>query len=95
MSSSLEKSILSMPLLNGSETKCRDATRYRRLARTPWQSTDEELMEIFNLLNHPNFQLPGLPNDIFDSTGPNPAVGLLTSTTTSSRQIQLGFKLIW
>jgi hypothetical protein len=34
--------------------------------------------------------------DIFDSTGaPNPAAGLLTSTTTSSRQIQLGLKLIW
>ena len=52
--------------------------------------------EVFNLLNHPNFQAPSLPDDIFDSSGAsNPAVGLLTATTTSSRQIQFGFKAIW
>jgi Carboxypeptidase regulatory-like domain/TonB-dependent Receptor Plug Domain len=54
--------------------------------------------EFFNLFNHANFQVPPLINgtDIFDSTGaPNPTAGLLTSTTTTSRQIQLGTKLIW
>jgi len=54
--------------------------------------------EFFNLLNRANFQVPPLVagTDIFDSTGaPNPNAGLLTSTTTSSRQIQLGTKLIW
>jgi hypothetical protein len=54
--------------------------------------------EFFNLLNHANFQVPPLINgtDIFDSTGaPNPTAGLLASTTTTSRQIQLGAKLIW
>jgi hypothetical protein len=54
--------------------------------------------EVFNLLNRANFQVPPLVNgtDIFDSTGArNPTAGLLTSTTTSSRQIQLGLKLIW
>jgi hypothetical protein len=54
--------------------------------------------EFFNLLNRTNFQVPPLVagTDIFDSTGaPNPNAGLLTSTTTSSRQIQLGAKLIW
>lgn len=54
--------------------------------------------EFFNLLNHTNFQVPPLVagTDIFDSTGArNPAAGVLTSTTTSSRQIQLGVKLIW
>jgi hypothetical protein len=54
--------------------------------------------EFFNLLNHTNFQVPPLVagTDIFDSAGgPNPNAGLLTSTTTSSRQIQLGAKLIW
>ncbi len=54
--------------------------------------------EFFNLLNRTNFQVPPLVagTDIFDSTGaPNPNAGLLTSTTTSSRQIQLGTKLIW
>jgi hypothetical protein len=54
--------------------------------------------EFFNLLNRANFQVPPLVNgtDIFDSTGAaNPTAGVLTSTTTSSRQVQLGVKLIW
>ena len=54
--------------------------------------------EVFNLTNRANFQVPVLPDntDIFDSTGAaSPAAGLLTSTTTTSRQIQLGIKLIW
>ena len=54
--------------------------------------------EFFNLLNRANFQVPPLVNgtDIFDSSGArNSTAGLLTSTTTSSRQIQLGLKLIW
>jgi hypothetical protein len=54
--------------------------------------------EIFNLTNRTNFQVPILPDntDIFDSTGAaSPTAGLLTSTTTTSRQIQLGIKLIW
>jgi Carboxypeptidase regulatory-like domain/TonB-dependent Receptor Plug Domain len=54
--------------------------------------------EAFNLFNRANFQVPGLVTgtDIFDSTGAsNPAAGQLTSTTTTSRQIQFGLKLIW
>jgi hypothetical protein len=54
--------------------------------------------EAFNVFNRANFQVPPLVNgtDIFDSTGaPNPTAGVLTSTTTTSRQIQLGIKLIW
>ncbi|HWZ51889.1 MAG TPA: TonB-dependent receptor [Granulicella sp.] len=54
--------------------------------------------EFFNLLNRANFQVPPLVagTDIFDSTGAaNSTAGVLTSTTTSSRQIQLGAKLIW
>jgi hypothetical protein len=54
--------------------------------------------EFFNLLNRANFQVPPLVNgtDIFDSTGAaNPTAGQVTSTTTSSRQVQLGLKLIW
>jgi hypothetical protein len=54
--------------------------------------------EAFNLFNHANFQVPALVTntDLFDSTGaPNPVAGQLTSTTTSSRQLQFGLKLIW
>jgi hypothetical protein len=54
--------------------------------------------EIFNILNHPNFSPPPFPNntDIFDSTGtPNPVAGVLTTTTTDSRQIQFALKFLW
>jgi hypothetical protein len=54
--------------------------------------------EAFNVFNRANYQVPPLINgtDIFDSTGtPNSTAGVLTSTTTTSRQIQLGIKLIW
>jgi hypothetical protein len=54
--------------------------------------------EFFNILNHPNFAVPSTPGntDIFDSTGTLSAVsGLLTSTTTTAREIQFALKLIW
>ncbi len=54
--------------------------------------------EFFNILNRPNFSVPNSPNntDIFDSTGgQNGAAGLLTSTSTTSRQIQFALKFIW
>ncbi|HYR85005.1 MAG TPA: TonB-dependent receptor [Terriglobia bacterium] len=54
-------------------------------------------VEVFNILNHPNFGPPTLANSqIFDSTGAlNANAGLLTSTTTSARQIQFALKFIW
>jgi hypothetical protein len=54
--------------------------------------------EFFNILNRTNFAVPSSPSntDIFDSTGArNGAAGLLTSTTTTSRQIQFALKLSW
>jgi Carboxypeptidase regulatory-like domain/TonB-dependent Receptor Plug Domain len=54
--------------------------------------------ELFNILNRPNFSVPNSPNntDIFDSTGgQNGAAGLLTSTSTTSRQIQFALKFTW
>jgi len=54
--------------------------------------------EAFNLFNHPNFSPPGVfsaGHSVFaDSTGAiNPVAGQLTSTTTTSRQLQLAIKL--
>jgi hypothetical protein len=47
--------------------------------------------EAFNLLNHTNY---GTPNaTVFSGTTVNASAGLITSTATSSRQIQLGLKL--
>jgi hypothetical protein len=54
--------------------------------------------EFFNILNHANFAVPVTPDntDIFDSTGaPTGAAGLLTSTTTTAREIQFALKVIW
>jgi Carboxypeptidase regulatory-like domain/TonB-dependent Receptor Plug Domain/TonB dependent receptor len=54
--------------------------------------------EFFNILNRTNFAAPSSPSntDIFDSAGaPNGAAGLLSSTTTTSRQIQFAIKVIW
>jgi len=49
--------------------------------------------EFFDLLNHPNFATPNAI--VFTPTGVSPTAGLITSTSTSSRQIQLGLKLQW
>jgi hypothetical protein len=57
-------------------------------------------VEAFNVLNHTNFSAPvsasGCCNVIFDGNGvPIPGAGQITSTTTTSRQVQFALKLIW
>ena len=52
--------------------------------------------EFFNIFNHPNFQSPVKHNAIFNQDGsPASGAGVINSTTTSSRQIQFGLKVIW
>jgi hypothetical protein len=56
--------------------------------------------EFFNLLNHANFAAPNFLNDannsVFDANGARMGnAGIIGSTSTSSRQIQLGLKLVW
>jgi hypothetical protein len=56
--------------------------------------------EFFNILNHPNFASPNFLNDsnntVFNADGSAAGnAGLIGSTSTSSRQIQLGLKLIF
>jgi hypothetical protein len=49
--------------------------------------------EAFNILNHTNF---GTPNaTVFSSGAISPTAGLITTTATTSRQIQLGLKLMF
>jgi hypothetical protein len=50
--------------------------------------------EFFNILNHPNFAAPNFLNDANNSIGTGNA-GIIGSTSTASRQIQLGLKLVW
>ena len=55
--------------------------------------------EFFNVLNHTNFASPVVPTNntsLFGANGaPISSAGVLTSTTTTSRQIQFALKLIW
>ena len=49
--------------------------------------------EVFNILNRSNF---GPPNTtVFSSGAVSPSAGLITTTATFPRQIQLGLKLIF
>ena len=53
-------------------------------------------VEAFNVLNHPNFAPPLHNNTIFDTNGnPVSTAGLIDTTATTSRQIQIALKLIW
>jgi len=50
--------------------------------------------EVFNLPNHPNFSIPSGLTSFTNATGAvSPTFGKITSTTTTSRQIQFGLKL--
>jgi hypothetical protein len=49
--------------------------------------------EVFNLANHPNFAVPsGLVVFTNAQSAISPTAGRITSTVTTSRQIQLGLK---
>ena len=49
--------------------------------------------EFFNILNHANFNTPNLV--VFTPSGVSPTAGVITSTSTTSRQIQFALKLLW
>ncbi len=49
--------------------------------------------ELFNLLDRANFNTPNAVT--FTPSGVSPTAGVITSTSTTSRQIQFGLKLLW
>ncbi|MBI3940512.1 MAG: TonB-dependent receptor [Acidobacteria bacterium] len=55
--------------------------------------------EVFNILNHSNFDAPGdstSPVGVFDRLGqPQPSTARLIQTTTTSRQVQFGLKIVF
>ena len=52
--------------------------------------------ELFNILNRANFSSPTQNLAVFDQNGlPVSSAGLITSTQTTSRQIQFALKMIW
>jgi len=51
--------------------------------------------EFFNIFNHTNFNTPNPVVYASATGGPSPTAGVISSTTTTSRQIQFGLKLLW
>jgi len=51
--------------------------------------------ECFNVLNHANFATPNAVVFTSAAATPSPTAGAITATSTSSRQIQFGLKLLW
>ena len=51
--------------------------------------------EFFNLFNRANFNNPNPVVYVSATGGPSPTAGVITSTSTTSRQIQFGLKLMW
>jgi hypothetical protein len=51
--------------------------------------------EIFNLFNRTNFNTPNPVVYAAATGGPSPTAGIITSTATSSRQLQFGLKFLW
>ena len=52
--------------------------------------------EFFNVLNHTNFSPPVANNTLFGASGATvTTAGLITTTSTSSRQIQFALKMTW
>jgi hypothetical protein len=49
--------------------------------------------ELFNLLNRANFNTPNAV--VFTPSGVSPTAGLITGTSTTSRQVQFAWKLLW
>src|SRR5215472_1841623 len=51
--------------------------------------------EFFNIFNHTNFNTPNPVVFTAATGGASPTAGVITSTSTTSRQIQLGLKFLW
>jgi len=69
-----------------------DFSTFKRTALTERLSLQFRA-EIFNLLNRANFNTPNLIT--FTPSGVSGTAGAITSTSTSSRQVQFGLKFIW
>ncbi len=51
--------------------------------------------EFFNVLNHTNFATPNAVVFTSASVTPSPTAGVISATSTTSRQIQFALKLLW
>jgi hypothetical protein len=51
--------------------------------------------ELFNMLNRTNFGVPNLIVFTSATSAPSPVAGTFTNTSTTSRQVQFGLKVLW
>jgi hypothetical protein len=88
------RNILRGPGLINLDTSLFKNNNFRRISET---FNAQLRFEIFNTFNRANFQLPPIANDnIFTASGGlDPNGGVITSTVTTSRQLQLALKIIW
>jgi hypothetical protein len=91
---SVGRNILRGPGLVNLDTSLFKNNYFRRISET---FNAQVRFEVFNVLNHANFQLPIITNDnIFTASGGlDPNGGVITTTVTTSRQLQLALKIIW
>jgi hypothetical protein len=67
-----------------------------RIARVSENFNIQFRAEVFNILNHTNFSSPLDNNTLFDNKGkPVSGAGLIDSTSSPEREIQLALKVIW
>ena len=67
-----------------------------RISRISENFTIQFQAEFFNALNHANFSPPVADNALFGASGAAvTTAGLITTTSTSSRQLQFALKFIW
>jgi hypothetical protein len=54
-------------------------------------------VEVFNILNHTNFNPPTANSQVFNGDGSTGGLtpGLLDTTASTSRQVQFALKAIW
>jgi hypothetical protein len=88
------RNILRGPGLVNLDTSLFKNNSFRRISET---FNAQLRFEVFNLYNRANFQLPPITNDnIFTAAGGlDPNGGVINSTVTTSRQLQLALKIIW
>ena len=71
-----------------------DLSLCKKLAFAEWLNLQFRA-EFFNIFNHTNFNTPNPVVFTAATGGPSPTAGVITSTSTTSRQIQLGLKFLW
>jgi len=88
------RNILRGPGLINLDTSLFKNNNFRRISET---FNAQLRFEVFNTLNRANFQLPPITNDniLTASGGIDPNGGVIISTVTTARQLQLALKLIW